>query len=141
MAAMTTHLNVVSAEESIFSGLVESIQITGIEGELGIMPGHTPLITPIKPGMVRLVKEFGEEELIYLSGGILEVQPTNVIVLADTAVRGEDLDEQAALEAKRQAEEHINNPSADFEYAQAAIELAKAVAQLRVISDLRKNTK
>lgn len=138
---MTTQLNVVSAEDSIFSGPVESIQVSGSEGELGIMPNHTALITPIKPGMVRLVKQGGQEELIYLSGGILEVQPTGVVILADVAVRGEDLDEQAALDAKRKAEEHINNPSADFEYAQAAMELARAVAQLRVISDLRKNAK
>lgn len=138
MAAMTVHLDVVSAEESIFSGLVESIQVSGSEGELGLMPGHAPLITAIKPGQIRLVKQFGDEELIYLSGGMLEVQPNGITVLADVAVRGEDLDEEAAKEAKARAEEHINNQGADFDYAEAAKELAKAVAQLKVIHDLSK---
>ncbi|MER2494235.1 F0F1 ATP synthase subunit epsilon [Catenovulum sediminis] len=138
MAAMTTQLDVVSAEDKIFSGLVESIRVTGIEGELGIMPGHAPLMTQIKPGMVRLVKQFGEEELIYLSGGILEVQPTGVIVLADVAVRGEDLDEQAALEAKKRADERMKDPNSNFDYAEAAIELAKAIAQIRIIEDLKR---
>ena len=96
MAAMTVHLDVVSAEQSLFSGLVESIQVSGSEGELGVNAGHAPLLTALKPGMVRLVKQFGEEEFIYIAGGTLEVQPNIVTVLADTAVRGEDLDEQAA---------------------------------------------
>lgn len=138
MAAMTVHLEVVSAEERIFSGLVENIQVTGSEGELGIYPGHTPLLTPLKPGMVRLVKQFGEAEMIYIAGGMLEVQPSCVTVLADTAIRAEDLDEAAALEAKRRAEEHIANGGADFDYAEAAIELAEAIAQLRLIQKLRK---
>ena len=103
--AMTVHLDVVSAEKAIFSGRVEAIQVTGSEGELGIHPGHAPLISAIKPGMVRLVKQHGEEEVIYVAGGVLEVQPGNVTVLADTAVRAEDLDEQAAEEAKRREEE------------------------------------
>lgn len=135
---MTVQLDVVSAEDSIFSGLVESIQVTGSEGELGVNPGHAPLLTTLKPGMVHIVKQFGEEETIYIAGGVLEVQPSHITVLADTAVRAEDLDEQAALEAKRRAEEHIANPSADFNYAEAAIELAEAVAQLRLIQKLRK---
>jgi len=92
MAAMTVHLDVVSAEKEIFSGLVETLQVTGSEGELGIHPGHAPLITAIKPGMVRLVKQHGEEELIYVAGGVLEVQPGTVTVLADAAVRADDLD-------------------------------------------------
>lgn len=136
--AMTTHLDVVSAEQNLFSGRVESIQVTGSEGELGIHPGHAPLITALRPGMVRLVKQHGHEELIYINGGILEIQPGTVTVLADTAVRGEDLDEQAALEAKRRAEEHIANPGTDFNYAEAAAELAEAIAQLRIIQSLRK---
>ena len=136
--AMTVHLDVVSAEKKIFSGLVETIQVTGSEGELGIHPGHAPLISAIKPGMVRLVKQFGEEEVIYVAGGVLEVQPGNVTVLADTAVRAEDLDEQAAEEAKRRAEEHIANPGADIDYAEAAHQLAEAIAQLRLIQKLRK---
>ena len=136
--AMTVHLVVVSAESSIFSGLVEAIQITGSEGELGIHPGHAPLLTTLLPGMVRLVKQFGDEENIYINGGVLEIQPNSVTVLADTAIRAEDLDEQAALDAKKHAEEHIANPTADFEYAEAAVELAEAIAQLRLIRKLRK---
>jgi F-type H+-transporting ATPase subunit epsilon len=138
MAAMTVHLDVVSAEKQIFSGRVETLQVTGEEGELGIHPGHAPLLTPIKPGMVRLVKQHGEEEFIYIAGGVLEVQPGNVTVLADTAVRAEDLDEQAAEEAKRRAEEHIANAGADFNYAEAAAQLAEAVAQLKLIQKMRK---
>lgn len=138
MAAMTVHLDVVSAEKEIFSGRVEHIQVTGSEGELGIYPGHAPLISAIKPGMVRLVKQYGDEEVIYVAGGFLEVQPGNVTVLADTAVRADDLDEQSAEEAKRRAEEHIANPGSDFDYAEAAHELAEAIAQLRLIKKLRK---
>lgn len=137
MAAMTVHLDVVSAEESLFSGRVETIQVTGSEGELGIYPGHAPLITPIKPGKVRLVKQGGAEENIYVAGGVLEVQPGNVTVLADTAVRAEDLDEQAALEAKRIAEEHMADASAEFNYREAAIQLEEAMAQLKLIKQLR----
>ncbi|MBS0848029.1 F0F1 ATP synthase subunit epsilon [Citrobacter sp. JGM124] len=131
--ATTYHLDVVSAEKQLFSGKVEKIQVTGSEGELGIFPGHTPLLTAIKPGMIRIVRENGQEEFIYLSGGVLEVQPNNVIVLADTAIRGQDLDEARALEAKRQAEEHIHGSHGDVDYAQASAELAKAIAKLRVI--------
>jgi F-type H+-transporting ATPase subunit epsilon len=138
MAAMTVHLDVVSAEENVFSGRVETLQVTGSEGELGIYPGHAPLLTAIQPGMVRVVKQHGEEELFYVAGGILEVQPGIVSVLADVAIRGEDLDEAAAQQAKKNAEEMIANPGADFEYAEAAAELAKAIAQLRVIQQLRK---
>lgn len=135
MSAITVHLNVVSAEENLFSGSIESLQISGTEGELGIMPGHTPLLTALKPGMARIVKQHGEEEVIYLSGGMLEVQPNNVTVLADVAVRSDDLDEQSALNAKQRAEEHIHNASDDVDYAEVAAELARAVAQLRVIQE------
>ncbi|WP_088329305.1 F0F1 ATP synthase subunit epsilon [Lacimicrobium sp. SS2-24] len=138
MAAMTVHLDVVSAEENLFSGRVETIQVTGSEGELGIYPGHAPLLTTLKPGMVRLVKQHGHEELIYIAGGVLEVQPGTVTVMADVAVRADDLDEQAALEAKKRAEEHIANPSSDLNYAEAAAELAEAIAQLRLIKSLRR---
>ncbi|MBC3766660.1 F0F1 ATP synthase subunit epsilon [Neptunicella marina] len=138
MAGMTVQLDVVSAEQKVFSGRVETIQITGSEGELGIHPGHAPLLTTLKPGMVRLVKQHGHEELIYIAGGVLEVQPGNVTVLADVAVRAEELDEQAAIEAKQRAEEHIANPGTDFDYAEAAAELAAAVAQLRLIKNMRK---
>ncbi|CAG8999463.1 MAG: ATP synthase epsilon chain [Candidatus Celerinatantimonas neptuna] len=133
MAAMTVQLDVVSAEDKLFSGLVESIQVTGQEGELGIRYGHAPLLTPIKPGMVRIVKQHGRPEVIYISGGILEVQPNVITVLADTAIRGEDLDRAKAEQAKKAAEERINNPHSDVDYAQAQSELMKAIAQLRVL--------
>ena len=136
--AMTYHLDVVSAEQQMFSGLVQKIQVSGSEGELGIFPGHTPLLTAIKPGMVRIVKQHGEEEFIYLSGGVLDVQPGSVTVLADTAIRGTDLDEARALEAKRKAEEHIHKAHGDVDYAQASAELAKAIAKLRVIELTKK---
>ncbi|MCL1039834.1 F0F1 ATP synthase subunit epsilon [Shewanella corallii] len=139
MAAMTVHLDIVSAEASIFSGLVETLQVTGAEGELGILPGHTPLLTRIKPGMVRIVKQHGKEELFYLSGGMLEVQPSSVAVLADVVVRAEDIDEAAAVEAKRRAEADMANAGADFDYATAAVELAQALAQLRVVETIKKN--
>ena len=138
MAAMTVHLDVVSAEQEIFSGAVQTLQVTGSEGELGVYPGHAPLITALKPGMVRLVNEQGQEEYIYINGGVIEIQPKTITVLADTALRAEDLDEQAALAAKQRAEQQIANQSGDLDYAQAAKELAEAVAQLRLIQNLRK---
>ncbi len=139
MAAMTVHLDIVSAENSIFKGRVAHLQVTGAEGELGIMPGHAPLLSKIKPGMARIVKQDGSEEVFYLSGGLLEVQPSSVAVLADVVMRAEEIDEQAALEAKRRAEAHMAEASADFNYAAAAIELAKAMAQLRVVETIKKN--
>ncbi|MGF1759701.1 F0F1 ATP synthase subunit epsilon [Photobacterium sagamiensis] len=139
MAAITFHLDVVSAEKKLFSGRAESIQVTGSEGELGIFAGHAPLLTAITPGMVRITKQNGEEEVIYLSGGMLEVQPSAATVLADTAIRGEDLDAAKAAEAKRQAEEHIQNQHDDINFAQAASDLAKAIAQLRVIELTKKS--
>ena len=138
MSAMTVNLNVVSAEENLFSGRIESLQITGSEGELGIMPGHAPLLTSLKPGMARIVKYGGSVEVIYLSGGMLEVQPNNVTVLSDVAVRAADLDEQAVLEAKRRAEEHMNAHGDDVDYAEVAAELARVTAQLRVIQVTKK---
>ncbi|BDM66188.1 ATP synthase epsilon chain [Shewanella sp. NFH-SH190041] len=139
MAAMTVNLDIVSAESSIFSGLVEHLQVTGAEGELGIMPGHTPLLTRIKPGMVRIVKQHGQEEVFYLSGGMLEVQPSSVSVLADVVLRADEIDEAAAMEAKRRAEADMANAGADFDYAAAAVELAQALAQLRVVETIKKN--
>ena len=138
MALFTVNLNVVSAEESLFSGSIKSLQITGSEGELGIMPGHAPLLTSLKPGMALITKEDDSEEVIYLSGGMLEVQPNNVTVLADVATRADDLDEQAALDAKQRAEDHINAQGGDVDYAEVAKELARAVAQLRVIQATKK---
>ena len=128
MAEVTVHLDVVSAEEAIFSGDVEAIQVTGSEGELGIHPGHAPLLTNIRPGMVRLVQN-GKEEFIYIAGGTLEIQPNTVTVLADTAIRAADLDEGGAEEAKRNAEEMIANPGADFDHSAATLQLEEAIAQ------------
>ena len=136
---MTIHVDVVSAEESIFSGLAEFVVLPGEAGELGIMPGHMPLMTRIKPGAVRLKLPNQEaEELIFVAGGMLEVQPNVVTVLADTAIRGKDLDEAKALEAKKKAEEAISARKTDLDYAHAQAELAEAVAQLAAIQKLRK---
>ena len=137
--AMTVHLDVVSAEQSVFSGEVTTIQVTGSEGELGIHPGHAPLLTGLKPGMVRLVKQDGSEDIIYVAGGTLEVQPKTVTVLADVAIRGEELDEQAAEEAKREAQAQMaSSTSTELDTHAAAVQLAEAIAQLRVIRQLRK---
>lgn len=136
---MTVHVDVVSAEESIFSGLAEFVVLPGEAGELGILPGHMPLMTRIKPGAVRLkVPQQDQEELIFVAGGILEVQPGLVTVLADTAIRGKDLDEAKALDAKRKAEEAMADKSAEMDYARAQAELAEAVAQLAAIQKLRR---
>ncbi|MDO6619062.1 MULTISPECIES: F0F1 ATP synthase subunit epsilon [unclassified Shewanella] len=139
MAAMTVQLDIVSAENSMFSGEVSFLEVSGTEGELGIMPNHAPLLTRIKPGMARMIKQDGSEEVMYLSGGILEVQPASISVLADVALRADDIDEQAALEAKQKAEANIANAGADFDYEAATIELAKSLAQLRVVETIKKN--
>lgn len=137
--AMTVHCDVVSAEESIFSGLVEIGVFPGEAGELGILPHHTPLLTRIKPGTIRLkVPDQSEYELVYVSGGMLEVQPDMITVLADTAIRAHDLDEAKALEAKKRAEEALANRQTDVDYAAAEAELAQAIAQLHAIQHLRK---
>ncbi|CAG0938347.1 F-type H+-transporting ATPase subunit epsilon [Gallionellaceae bacterium] len=136
--AMTIHVDVVSAEESLFSGLAEVVVVPGAMGELGIYPRHAPLLTRIKPGSVRIKLPNEGEQLIYVSGGMLEVQPSVVTILADTAIRGGDLDEARALEAKRAAEEAMRNRVSDIDYAQAQAELIEAVAQLRAIQQLRK---
>lgn len=137
--AMTVQVDVVSAEESLFSGMAEVVVVPGEMGELGIYPRHAPLLTRIKPGSVRIkVPDQAEEELIYVSGGMLEVQPNVVTILADTATRGADLDEARAIEAKRAAEEAMKNRSADIDYAAAQAELAEAIAQLQAIEKLRK---
>ena len=137
--ALTVHVDVVSAEESIFSGLAEFVVLPGEAGELGILPGHMPLMTRIKPGAVRLkIPNQSEEELIFVAGGVLEVQPGLVTVLADTAIRGKDLDEAKALEAKKRAEEAMRDKSAEIDFARAQAELAEAVAQLAAIQRLRR---
>tara|TARA_R110000822_G_scaffold187752_9_gene326615 strand:- start:26631 stop:27062 length:432 start_codon:yes stop_codon:yes gene_type:complete len=136
--AMTVHCDIVSAEQSLFSGLVELVVATGSQGELGITFGHAPLLTDLKPGPVRIIKQDGEEEIYYLSGGYLEVQPNIISILSDTALRADDLDEAAALEAKKQAEHELSNQSGEFDYSRAASQLAVAAAQLRTIDQLRK---
>ena len=135
--AISVHCDVVSAEESLFSGLVELVVASGQLGDLGIEAGHTALLSPLKPGPVRLVKQGGEEEIVYVSGGYLEVQPNKVTVLADTAARASDLDEAAALEAKKHAQQAIENQGADFDYSRALTQLAEAAAQLRTIQQIR----
>ncbi len=138
--AMTIHIDVVSAEEQIFSGLAEFVVVPGEMGELGIYPRHTALMTRIKPGAVRIKRPDQEqEELVYVSGGMLEIQPNVITVLADTAIRGVDLDEARALDAKQAAEEAMKNRSSDIDYAAAQAELAEAIAQLRAIQQMRKH--
>ncbi|HEY7987028.1 MAG TPA: F0F1 ATP synthase subunit epsilon [Methylophilaceae bacterium] len=136
--AMTIHVDVVSAEESIFSGLAEFVVAPAAMGEVGIYPRHAPLLSLIKPGAVRLkLPDQAEEMVIFVSGGILEVQPGVITVLADTAIRGHDLDEAKALEAKRVAEEAMKDRSSQIDYARAQAELAEAVAQLQTLQKLR----
>jgi F-type H+-transporting ATPase subunit epsilon len=137
-SSATVHVEVVSAEASIFSGEAKFVALPGEAGELGILPRHTPLITRIKPGAVRIERPDGGEELVFVAGGILEVQPGAVTVLADTAVRAHDLDEAAALEAKQRAEAVMENRQGEFEYATASAELAEAMAQLQTIQRLRR---
>ncbi|MDJ0807375.1 MAG: F0F1 ATP synthase subunit epsilon [Gammaproteobacteria bacterium] len=137
--AMTIHVDIVSAEGEIFSGSAEMVYAPAAMGEVGIAPRHTPMVTRLKPGEVRVDTGGGKTmQHFYVSGGILEVQPHLITVLADTALRAADLDEAAAEEAKRRAEEAISNKSAEFEYARAQAELAEAVAQLRAIQNVRK---
>ncbi len=131
-------IEIVSTEKAIFSGDATHIIVIGLLGELGIFPGHTQLLTALKPGPVRIVKPNGEDEILYISGGILEVQPQLVSILADIAVRAADLDELAALEAKEHAERILNDKQADIDYAKATAELAQAIAQLQAISKLKK---
>ena len=135
----TLHVDVVSAEESIFSGEAKFVALPGENGELGILPRHTPLITRIRPGAVRIEKADGSgEEFVFVAGGILEVQPGTVTVLADTAIRGHDLDEAKALEAKKSAEEAMKNAKSDIDLAAAQGEFAAMAAQLAAIQKLRK---
>lgn len=130
--------NVVSAEKSMYSGVVTMVVASGELGDLGITPGHTPLITTLNPGPVRLIFENGESELFFVSGGFLEVIPSQVTILADTAERAEDLDEMASQEAKREVQRLIGEPQTEFDYSRATAELADAAGRLRVIDQLRK---
>jgi len=136
--ANTLHVDVVSAEELIFTGEAEFVALPGESGELGIYPMHTPLITRIRPGAVRIkVAGRSDDEFVFVAGGILEVQPKGVTVLADTAIRGADLDEAKAQEAKRKAEELMQSKDTQIDYAKAQAELAAAIAQLAAIAKLR----
>lgn len=136
--AMTIHVDIVSAEAALFSGEAEFVIVPAEMGEVGIYPMHTQLLTKIKPGSVRIKKpDTNEEELIYVSGGMLEVQPHLVTILSDTAIRGQDLDEAQANEAKRRAEEAMRDRSSVMDYAKAQIELAQAIAQIAAIHQLK----
>ena len=135
--AMTIHCDIVSAEEAIFSGLVEMLVATGDVGELGVSYGHAPLLTSLKPGPVRIVKQGGDEEVYYVSGGFLEVQPGVVSILADTALRADDVDEAAAEEARKEAEHALANQSGDFDYGRASSQLAEAAAQLATLRKMK----
>lgn len=138
MASQTMRLEIVSAEASIFTGVVKLLTVMGSMGELGIHPGHTALLSSLKPGQICATFEDGREEVFYISGGMLEVQPGVVTVLADTAARAMDLDETAALAAKEQAEKRLSEQKAGIEYSRALTELAEAAAQLRTIDLLRR---
>jgi F-type H+-transporting ATPase subunit epsilon len=133
----TIQVDVVSAEEMIFSGMAKFVALPGESGELGILPGHTPLITRIKPGAVRIEKDDGSEEFVFVAGGILEVQPHHVTVLSDTAIRGKDLDEAKANDARKQAEESLKNAKSEIDMAMATSELAILAAQLSALRKYR----
>jgi F-type H+-transporting ATPase subunit epsilon len=135
--AMTVHVDIVSAEAAIFSGLAEMVFAPAVMGEVGVLPGHAPLVTTLKPGEVRVRLPGGEEQSFYVSSGVLEIQPHVVTVLSDTAQRASDLDEAAALEAKERAERMLADRQADIDEAQARAELAQAAAQLQAIRRLR----
>lgn len=136
--AMTIHCDIVSAEQEIYSGLVEMLVATGALGELGVGYGHAPLLTSLIPGPVRVIKQNGEEEIFYVSGGYLEVQPGIVSILADTALRAEDMDAAAAEQARKDAADALENRSSDFDYGRASARLAEAAAQLRTLQKFDK---
>lgn len=135
--AMTVHVDIVSAEKEIYSGMAQMVFAPGVMGELGILPRHAPLLTRLKPGEVRVRTPEGDEQSIYVSGGILEIQAGGITILSDTADRAENLDEAKALEAKHRAEATLADKSAEFDYARAQLELAEAVAQLQAIKKLK----
>jgi F-type H+-transporting ATPase subunit epsilon len=134
---MTIHCDIVSAEEEIFSGLIEMLVASGEIGELGVTYGHAPLLTSLVPGPVRIVTQDGHEEIFYVSGGFLEVQPGVVSILADTALRASDMDEAAAEEARKEAEHALANQSGEFDYGRASARLAEAAAQLATLRKMR----
>lgn len=135
--AMTIHCDIVSAEKEIFSGLIEMLVANGEIGELGVTYGHAPLLTSLVPGPVRIVQQGGGEEVFYVSGGFLEIQPGVVSILADTALRADDLDEAAAEEARNEAEQALANQSGEFDYGRASARLAEAAAQLATLRKMR----
>lgn len=136
--AMTLQCDIVSAEREIFSGLVEMVVATGALGDLGVAYGHAPLLTSINPGPVRVIKQGGTEEIFYVSGGYLEVQPYHVTVLADTALRANDMDEAAAIEAQQRAQHQLAEQASEIDFQRAAVQLAEAAAQLRTLQAIKK---
>ena len=135
--ASTVFCSIVSAEQEIFAGQVEMVVASGTIGELGILPGHTPLLSGVKPGPVRLILEGGEEQIFFASGGFIEVQPTSITILADTAMRADDLDEAEALEAKKKAELELSGQRSDIDFARVTADLQEQAAMLRTIQKVR----
>jgi len=136
--AMTMHVNIVSAEREIYSGTVTQVFAPAIMGEVGVMPRHAPMLSTLKPGVVRVISQHGEEQVFFVSGGILEIQPHMVTILSDTAMRAGDIDEASALEAKARAEATMKGKASGMDYAKAKAELLEAVAQIKTLKDLRK---
>jgi F-type H+-transporting ATPase subunit epsilon len=139
--AKTVLCSIVSAEREIFSDQVEMVVATGTIGELGILPGHTPLLSGVKPGPVRLILEGGEEEVFFASGGYIEVQPTSITILADTAIRADDIDEAAALDAQKKAEQELQDQKSDVDFARVSSDLQEQAAMLRTIRKHREQRK
>lgn len=133
----SVHCDVVSTEKSLFSGSAEMVVVSGESGDLGILPGHTPILTSIRPGPVRIIKQGGDQEIIYASGGYLEVQPNKVIVLADTALRAKEINESRAMQAREKAQKEMENSKGKMDYSRAASKLARASAMLRTLEELR----
>src|SRR5579872_1120065 len=140
-ASKTLRLDIASAEQEIFSGLAEMVFLTGEMGELGIIPGHTPLITKLKAGNIRALLSDNVEEIFYVNSGMLEVQPFNVTILADTIVRAKDIDEAAALQAKERAEKALHDRASEIDIARATTELAEAIAQINAVNRIKKQSK
>lgn len=138
---MTVHCDIATAENAMFSGLAEMVVVSGSLGELGVTYGHAPLLTGLNPGPVRVIKQGGEEEIFFLSGGFLEVQPHLVSILADTGVRADDIDEAAAAQAVQEAEQEMKDKAGKMDLSLAASRLAEAAAQLRTIEELRRRAK
>ena len=136
--SMTMHVNIVSAENEIYSGTVTQVFAPAEMGEVGVMPRHAPMLSTLKPGVVRVISQEGEEQTFYVSGGILEIQPHVVTILSDTALRAADIDESAAMEAKTRAESAMKDKASDMDYAKAKTELIEAVAQIEALRKVRK---